>query len=184
MTAEQPAGETAGVRVPTLMFRALLSSARLAGIRAELAGLHLFHRLHCGARLLSWGGLSLHAIRTREWFHLNCRALGHRNRRRQRLWMTHRTTLTGRYPTSRRLRTTGVAQWSATVVIEQASETRVTAEELRGCHTVGVPGRVAARRLIRTHDLAAAKFVAEWCGVHLQAATSTWIAATVLIATA
>jgi len=98
--------------------------------------------------------------------------------------MTHRSTLTGRYPTSRRLRTTGVAQWSATVVIEQPSEARIAAEELRGCHAVGVPGRVAARRLIRTHDLAAAKFIAEWCGVHLQAVTCACIAATVLVATA
>lgn len=98
--------------------------------------------------------------------------------------MTHRTTLTGRYPTSRRLRATGVAQWSAAVVIQQASEARVAAEELCGCHAVGVPGRVAARRLVRTHGLAAAKFIAEWRGVHLQAVTSIWIAATVLVATA
>ena len=98
--------------------------------------------------------------------------------------MTHRTTLTGRDPTSRRLRTTGVAQWSATVVIEQASKGRIAAEELCECHAVGIPLHVAARRLIRTHGLAAAKFIAEWRGVHLQAATSTWIAATVLIATA
>ena len=98
--------------------------------------------------------------------------------------MTHRTTLTGRYPASRRLRTTGVAQWSATVVIEQASEARVTTEELRGCHAVGVPGRFAARRLIRTHGLAASKLIAEWCGVHLQAVTCTCIAATVLVASA
>jgi hypothetical protein len=82
------------------------------------------------------------------------------------------------------LRTTGVAQWSATVVIEQASKDRVAAQELCDCHAVGIPLHVAARRLIRAHGLAAAKFVAEWCGVHLQAATSTWIAATVLIATA
>ena len=184
MTAEHPAGETAGVRVPTLMFRALLSSARLAGIRAELAGLHLFHRLHCGVRLLSWGVLSLLAVGTWERLHLNCWTLRYRNRRRQRLWMTHRTTLTGRDPTSRGLRTTGVAQWSATVVIEQASKGRIAAEELCECHAVGIPLHVAARRLIRTHGLAAAKFVAEWRGVHLQAATSTWIAATVLIATA
>ena len=69
-------------------------------------------------------------------------------------------------------------------MIEQPSEARIAAEELRGCHAVGVPGRVAARRLIRTHGLAAAKFIAERRGVHLQAATSTCIAATVLVATA
>ena len=184
MTAGHTAAETAGVRVPTLIIRALLPSARLAGIRSELAGLHLFHRLHCGARLLSWRGLSLLAVGTWERLHLHCWALGHWNRRRQRLRMTHRTTLTGRYPASRRLRTTGVAQWSATVVIEQASEARVTTEELRGCHAVGVPGRFAARRLIRTHGLAASKLIAEWCGVHLQAVTCTCIAATVLVASA
>jgi len=184
MTAGHTAAETAGVRVPTLIIRALLPSARLAGIRSELAGLHLFHRLHCGARLLSWRGLSLLAVGTWERLHLHCWALGHWNRRRQRLRMTHRTTLTGRYPASRRLRTTGVAQWSATVVIEQASEARVTTEELRGCHAVGVPGRVAARRLIRTHGLAASKLIAEWCGVHLQAVTCTCIAATALVASA
>jgi hypothetical protein len=180
MTAEH----TAGVRVPALMIRALLSSARLAGIRSELAGLQLFDRLHCGIHLLAWHGLSLFAIGTRERLRLNWRALGQRNRRWQRLWMTHRTTLTGRDPTSRWLRATGVAQWSATVVIEQASEARVAAEELCGRHAVGVPLHVAARRLIRAHGLATAKFIAERRGVHLQAATSTWIAATVLVATA
>ena len=173
MTAGHTAAEMADVRVPTLISQALLSSARLAGIRSELAGLHLFHRLRCGVRLLSWRRLSLLAVGTWEGLHLNCRALRHRNRRRQRLRMTHRTTLTGRYPTSRRLCAAGVAEWSATVVIQQASEARVAAEELCGCHAVGVPLHVAARRLIRTHDLAAAKFIAEWCGVHLQAATRT-----------
>ena len=161
MTGGQTARHTAGVRVLALMIRALLPSARLAGIRSELAGLHLFHRLHCSARLLSWRRLSLLAVGTGEWLRLNCRALGHRNRWWQRLWMTHRTTLTGRDPTSRWLRTTGVTQWSATVVIEQPSEARIAAEELRGCHAVGVPGRVAARWLERTHGLAAAKFIAE-----------------------
>ena len=98
--------------------------------------------------------------------------------------MTHRSTLAGRDPTSRWLRTTGVAKWSTTVVIEQASEARIAAEELRGCYTVGVPLNIAARWLERTHGLAAANFIAEWCGVHLQAVTSIWIAATVLVATA
>ena len=98
--------------------------------------------------------------------------------------MTHRTTLTGRDPTSRRLRTAGVAKRSTAVVIEQPSEARIAAEELRGCHAVGVPLHVAARRLIRTHGLAAAKFIAERRGVHLQAATSACIAATVLVAAA
>jgi hypothetical protein len=166
------------------MTNALLSSARLAGIRSELAGLHLFHRRHCSVQLLSWRGLSLLAVGTRNRLRLNWRAPWYRNRWWQRLRMTHRSTLAGRDPTSRWLRTTGVAKWSTTVVIEQPSEARIAAEELRGCHTVGVPLHFAARRLERTHSLAAAKFIAERRGVHLQAATSIWIAATVLVATA
>ena len=184
MTGGHTAQHTAGVRVLALMIRALLPSARLAGIRSELAGLHLLHGLHCSVQLLSWSRLPLFAVGTGQRLQFNCRALGQRDRRWQRLWMTHRSTLTGRDPASRWLRATGVPQWSATVVIKQPSEARIAAEELRGCHAVGVPGRVAARWLERTHGLAAAKFIAEWCGVHLQAATSACIAATVLVATA
>ena len=172
MTGGHTTEHTTDVRMPALMFRALLSSTRLAGIRSELASLHLFHWLHFGIQRLSWYGLPLLAVGTRNRLRLNWRALRHRNRWWQRLRMTHRSTLTGRDPTSRRLRTTVVTQWPTTVVIEQPSEARIAAEELGGCHAVGVPGRVAARRLIRTHGLAAAKFIAERRGVHLQAATS------------
>ena len=53
MAAEHTAEHTADVRVLALMIRALLACYRLTSIRSELAGLHLFHRLHRGVQLLS-----------------------------------------------------------------------------------------------------------------------------------
>lgn len=93
--------------------------------------------------------------------------------------MAHRAAFTGRNPASRWLSATSISNRPATERVQQSSEVPAAAEELGGCYAVGIPLRIAARRLEGTHGLAAAKFIAERGGVYLQATSSAGITAIV-----